>query len=108
MPAKTAKKEAPRLSNQELSYQKADDDRKRKDVFINRNVQFIRGPDLRMEGRFSVAEARQREGLAPQTKPPSDEQTNGQIWYNWRTSRSNKRPHRGGQDEHTLGGLVED
>ena len=91
VPAKSAKKEDPRLSNEELSYRKAEEDRKRRDVFTNRRVQFNRGPDLRMEGQFSVAEARQREGLAPQTKAPSDEQTNSLIWYNWRTSRSNKR-----------------
>ena len=91
IPAKSAKKEEPRLSNEELSYRKAEEDKRKKDVFVTRKVQFNRGPDLCMERRFSVAEARKREGLAPQTKAPSGEQTNSLMWYNWRTSRSNKR-----------------
>ena len=44
-----------------------------------------------MEDKFSVAEARKRDGWAPKTQAPSVEQTNSEIWFNWRTSRRNKR-----------------
>ena len=63
-----------------------------RDVFRSRRVQFNRGEDLHsVEDQFSVAEARQREGWAPKTQAPSVEQTNSDIWFNWRSSRSNKR-----------------
>ena len=44
-----------------------------------------------MERRFSKTETRKREGLAPVSKQPSDEQKDGSIWFNWRSSKQGRR-----------------
>ena len=47
VPENFAKKEVPRLSDQETNFRKAEFDRKRQEsVFNRRDVQFVRGPDL--------------------------------------------------------------
>ena len=62
IPEKTAKREV-RLSNQESW---ANSERKKHEsVFARRDIQFIRGPDLQMEKRFSKTETRKRDGYVP-------------------------------------------
>ena len=93
IPEKSAKREV-KLSNQEtMAYsRKAEIDRKRQEsVFTRRDVQFVRGPDLQMEKRFSKTETRKREGLAPVSNPPTKEQLDSSIWFNWRSPRQNRR-----------------
>ena len=80
IPEKTARRDD-RTSNHES---------RKESVFVRRDVQFIRGPDLQMEDRFSRTEARKRDGYAPVTKPPTEEQTNEEFWYNWRSSRQSR------------------
>ena len=80
-------------------------EKKREDVFTARRVQFNQGADLQsVRDSFSIAEAkkvadarkiseaRKHDGFAPTTPAPSGDQTNGEIWFNWRSSaRGNKR-----------------
>ena len=90
--SKSARDESARNEPEDIIARKAEAEKKRKEVFTSRQVQFHRGEDLHsVKDSFSVAEARKREGWAPKTPAPSDEQKSGEIWYNWRTSRGNKR-----------------
>merc|ERR1711940_494236 len=89
--SKSARDESARDEPEDTIAQKAEAERKRREVFTSRRVQFHRGADLHsVKDSFSVAEARQREGWAPKTPAPSAEQKDGQVWYNWRTRRSSR------------------
>ena len=90
--SKSARDESARHEPEDTIAKRAEAERKRREVFTRRQVQFHQGADLHsVKDTFSVAEARQREGWAPKTPAPSAEQKDGQVWYNWRTSRGTKR-----------------
>ena len=94
IPEETARREV-RLSNQEsqATSEKAGSNvpRKENNVFTSRDVKFVRGPDLQMERSFSKNETRRREGLAPVSKPPTEEQLDNSMWFNWRSNKQGRR-----------------
>ena len=90
--SKSARAESARYEPEDTRAKKAEAEKKREEVFTTRRVQFNKGADLHsVKDSFTVSEARKSEGFAPKTPAPSEDQKNGDIWYNWRTSRGNKR-----------------